>query len=584
MSRVDRQSQQIIAAVVLLAAARVAEAQVGACCRSDGICLTTDSAGCGLIVGEFLGKGTLCVSDICVGACCTADKGCVENFKDTCTSAPGNFQGAGTTCDLNCPYHLGTGFTYQGQLKVGGIPITDAVDLMFSLWTAAEGGAQIGATQTESDVDVANGLFTVLLDFGTQAFSGNSRWLEVAVRRPHDPTDAVPFVTLNPRQEVKAAPYATTALSALSVPGLDGHSLDAADGNPTDALFVDNVGNLGIGTTTPPSQLTIREDSDSPNLTAFTQGLANAGINIITDYGSGNYTPGLFWSTANDNATKPKAGIYLRESGTGTEIHLGTSNSYVTGITSDLTIDPTGRVGIGTTTPTGKLHVVGAAGDVILPTSSISAAERFDEPGVASNIRTLVFDMDPTVQTILSRTITVPATGFVLVIGTAEARLDHTENATSEALFGVSPIAGTFPANQDVEVQLSSNARGGVYKYAISVHGLFSVTAGSHPYYFLAQESGGLSTFDDWSVENVQLTLVFFPTAYGTVVSTSANTADVNGTDSDSLDALVAATPVVLGESELSNLEREVADLKARLVELEAMVTRAPETPKSGGG
>jgi hypothetical protein len=31
----------------------------------------------------------------------------------------------------------------------------------------------------------------------------------------------------------------------------DGHSLDAADGSPTDAVYVDNDGNVGIGTTNP---------------------------------------------------------------------------------------------------------------------------------------------------------------------------------------------------------------------------------------------------------------------------------------------------------------------------------------------
>ena len=35
----------------------------------------------------------------------------------------------------------------------------------------------------------------------------------------------------------------------------DGHSLDAADGDPGDALFVDNEGNVGIGTTNPTATL-----------------------------------------------------------------------------------------------------------------------------------------------------------------------------------------------------------------------------------------------------------------------------------------------------------------------------------------
>jgi len=37
----------------------------------------------------------------------------------------------------------------------------------------------------------------------------------------------------------------------------DGHSLDAADGSPTDALFVTNNGNVGIGTVTPSERLSV---------------------------------------------------------------------------------------------------------------------------------------------------------------------------------------------------------------------------------------------------------------------------------------------------------------------------------------
>lgn len=46
-----------------------------------------------------------------------------------------------------------------------------------------------------------------------------------------------------------------TALSALSVSGLDGYSLDASDGSITDALFVDGGGEVGIGTTFPAARL-----------------------------------------------------------------------------------------------------------------------------------------------------------------------------------------------------------------------------------------------------------------------------------------------------------------------------------------
>jgi hypothetical protein len=61
----------------------------------------------------------------------------------------------------------GTAFTYQGYLRQGGTPANANYDFQFSLWTTVSGGSQVGATQTVTNVSVQNGLFTVSLDFGT---------------------------------------------------------------------------------------------------------------------------------------------------------------------------------------------------------------------------------------------------------------------------------------------------------------------------------------------------------------------------------------------------------------------------------
>jgi hypothetical protein len=114
---------------------------------------------------------------------------------------------------------LGTSFTYQGQLKKDGNPVNGNCDFRFSLWDAAgsgsppTGGSQIGSTQTKTGVTVTDGLFTVPLDFGERAFTGDARWLQIAVRCP---AGSGSYTTLSPRQQLTPTPY------ALAVPGLMG--------------------------------------------------------------------------------------------------------------------------------------------------------------------------------------------------------------------------------------------------------------------------------------------------------------------------------------------------------------------------
>jgi len=120
--------------------------------------------------------------------------------------------------DVSIQALMGTAFTYQGQLKSGGSPVNDTCDFQFSLWDAAgsgsppSGGTQIGATQTRSNVSLTNGLFTVSsLNFGSTAFTGDARWLQITVRCP---AGSGSYTALSPRQSLTPAPH------ALALPGL----------------------------------------------------------------------------------------------------------------------------------------------------------------------------------------------------------------------------------------------------------------------------------------------------------------------------------------------------------------------------
>ena len=98
---------------------------------------------------------------------------------------------------------MGTAFTYQGHLEDGSGAVTAACDFEFSLWDAAALGNQVGTTQTVLGQAVSNGLFTVQLDFGQDAFDGDARWMEISVRHP---AGSGSYTLLTQRQEWTPAP------------------------------------------------------------------------------------------------------------------------------------------------------------------------------------------------------------------------------------------------------------------------------------------------------------------------------------------------------------------------------------------
>jgi hypothetical protein len=131
---------------------------------------------------------------------------------------------------------LGTAFTYQGQLKKAGSPISGTCDFQFTLYDDASGGTALG-TQTRTGVSVSNGYFTISdLDFGADAFRGDARWLQIAVRCTGDTS----YTTL-PRQPLTAAPYALFS-KAAPWSGLSGVPTGFADGVDNDTTYTAGTG------------------------------------------------------------------------------------------------------------------------------------------------------------------------------------------------------------------------------------------------------------------------------------------------------------------------------------------------------
>ncbi len=128
---------------------------------------------------------------------------------------------------------LGTSFTYQGELMSSGTPYSGACDFQFGLYDAATMGTSVGEL-TLTEVAVSEGIFTTQLDFGSDKFMGDNRWLEIWVRCP---AGSGTYQVLLPRQPLTAAPYALHASSASEVPWSGISSLPAG--------FADGVDNVG---------------------------------------------------------------------------------------------------------------------------------------------------------------------------------------------------------------------------------------------------------------------------------------------------------------------------------------------------
>ncbi len=218
-----------------------------------------------------------------------------------------------------------TALTYQGRLKDGGQPASGLHDFRFRLFNASQGGAQVGDTQCLNNLSVSDGLFTAQIDFGQQYASPDPRFLEIEVRKDTGLgcNNGGGFVVLSPRQPLTAAPRASHANSAFA--------LDAADGGPTGAVFVDAVGNVGIGITAPTARLDVR-----------------GGPIVVESVGD---QADLFWLASE------RSWVFRQEgSGSGTALKL---ESVGGGGNKNFIIDTDGFVGVGTLSPLAKLDVRG---------------------------------------------------------------------------------------------------------------------------------------------------------------------------------------------------------------------------------
>lgn len=160
-----------------------------------------------------------------------------------------------------------TSISYQGQVRQAGQPVDGPVDFRYRLYDASESGSQVGPTVAVNGVGVADGLFTVQLDFGPESYATDStRWLEIDIRSPAGSGN---FVTLVPRQPLTAVPV------SLSTRGLD----------------VDVSGNVGIGTSNPEARLDVLGTARMTGFQLLTPGVVEGSVLTADANGNGNWLP-----------------------------------------------------------------------------------------------------------------------------------------------------------------------------------------------------------------------------------------------------------------------------------------------------
>ncbi|MGH8003630.1 MAG: hypothetical protein ACRECJ_02760 [Limisphaerales bacterium] len=226
---------------------------------------------------------------------------------------------------------------------------------------------------------------------------------------------------------------------------------------------------------------------------------------------------------------------------------------------ADIATDAVGTTEIATGAVGSTEIATGAVGSSEVAFNSLLAGDLFDEPGVASNTQAGSTILDGTVQTLLSRTITMPASGWVLAIGTCYA---FTLSPPGSAGFGVSSVAGVFPANQGGSNTIDNEEN-------ITVHGLFSVAAGANTFYFLAEEFSS-----SISVSKIQFTLVYFPSSYGTVTPTVASSPQDLSDEKARIRTAFTAEEIAAEQAEAEKFDaeriaRELAEVKARMQKIE---------------
>ena len=269
-----------------------------------------------------------------------------------------------------------------------------------------------------------------------------------------------------------------------------GHSLNSDDGNVTDAVYVNNSGNVGIGTTSPYYELEVSKSKSGDFVQTEIRNLdnsnseSNASLSIRVG-GSSAGDPMLHLVSNNEAAWN----IGLDNSDSN-KFKIGYDSSRTLDSGNILIIDSRGKVGIGTTEPTEKLEVEGVISTTVgikFPdgTTQTTAATVNDSCGIykMSNMtRAQREDItEPSAGMMIYQTDNNP--GIYFYNGTKWGKISFIEDnsfSVGGSLSGLSSGTVVLQNNDADDLTLSVNGNF-IFATALSSENSYNVTIKSQP-------------------------------------------------------------------------------------------------------
>jgi hypothetical protein len=201
----------------------------------------------------------------------------------------------------------------------------------------------------------------------------------------------------------------------------------------------------------------------------------------------------------------------------------------------------------------------GNTGDAaaILPQASINSLETSNEPGVSNRIELAQVILSGSPDTLVTRTITVPEEGYVLVMGSLNFNFVHTTGIQS---YGNISLEDNFGGDYTVSARVGTGSASANWEMPTTIQGIFDVDAGANQYHLIVEEQSGALT-----ASNAQLTLIYFPTAYGVVTSNKSEASVDIGLKGDAEISESQSFSEQRIAAELVTMRQQIEALKAQL-------------------